>query len=121
MDAQLAQRPVNPDLLVRSRQDDRGVVLSVAGDVDLVTAEQFQAAFDHAMQLSPEILVVDLSEVRFFASICLRLLAEAHDRAGHGVVRLVAGASIARAIKIAGLHRTLPNYPTIEHALSART
>lgn len=115
MDASVDQRPVSPELAVRARRTADGVVLSVTGTVDLATAEQFQAAFDHALQQRHEVLVVDLTGVGFLSSVGLRLLLEAHEKAG--TMRVVPGETVHRAVEVAGLHQVLAIHPTVEDAL----
>jgi anti-sigma B factor antagonist len=115
MDPSVDQRPVGSDLAVRARRIGAGVVLSVTGEVDLATAEQFQAAFDHVAQQQHEVLVVDLTGVGFLSSVGLRLLLEAHEKAA--AMRVVASETVERAVEVAGLHQVLAIHPTVEDAL----
>jgi anti-anti-sigma factor len=115
MDASVDQRPVGSDLAVRVRGTVDAVVLSVTGEVDLATAEQFQAAFDHVLQQQHEVLVIDLTGVGFLSSVGLRLLLEAHEKAA--AMRVVPGETVGRAVEVAGLHQVLAIHPTVEDAL----
>lgn len=115
MDASVDQRPVGADLAVGTRRTGDGVVLSVTGEVDLATAEQFQAAFDHVVRQRHDVLVVDLTGVGFLSSVGLRLLLEAHEKAT--AMRVVPGDTVGRAVEVAGLHQVLTIHPTVEDAL----
>ena len=52
-------------------------VLAVGGEIDMVTAPQFEKAIDDVLADDPATLVIDLTEVTFLASEGLR------RRAGH--------------------------------------
>ena len=55
-------------------------VLAVGGEIDMVTAPQFEKAIDDVLADDPATLVIDLTEVTFLASEGLRLLATANKR-----------------------------------------
>lgn len=107
------------------RRDD-AVVVHVSGEVDSTTApvlrEQLTAAFaDAAADRVP--VVVDLTEVRFFASIGLSLLVEHHQLgARQGTpLRVVAPAgNMLRALRATTLDRVLELYAELPEALAAR-
>lgn len=54
----------------------QAVVLVVAGEIDLLTAPQFQEALTRALEDRPETLVVDLSKVEFMGSAGLAALVD---------------------------------------------
>ena len=47
-------------------------VLAVGGEIDMVTAPQFEKAIDDVLADDPATLVIDLTEVTFLASVGLR-------------------------------------------------
>ena len=110
------------DLLTTSVADRDGIiVLSVAGEVDLATAPDLQAALDSAVAEDPPALVVDLLEVTFLGSVGLQLLVSTQQRLGQQARFAVAaeGAATSRPIHLTGLHDLLGLYPTLEEALVA--
>lgn len=107
------------DLDVRVRQADGGVVLEVAGEVDLQSGGSFHAALEQAWSDRPAVLVVDLREVGFLGSIGLAHLLEANSVVGGGALRVVPSAAARRTIGVASLHPVLTMYETVENALAA--
>jgi anti-sigma B factor antagonist len=108
--------------LLTSVADRDGItVVSVAGEVDLATAPDLQAALDTALTEDPAALVVDLSEVTFLGSVGLQLLVSTQQRLRQGARFAVAadGAATSRPIHLTGLDELLKLYPTLEEALVA--
>ena len=111
-----------PTIDVRRVDHPNGVVLEVAGDLDLSNAPQLGAVFEHVLQSVPTVLVIDLSRVTFLGSAGLGLLIRAHEHMGAGEVRVAAPSSAARrAIEITALDQLLPLFPTVDDALSMNT
>ncbi len=98
-----------------------GVVVHVAGEVDLATAPQLVGELVELENQAPlpAWLVLDLTDVTFLASVGLSALVE-HDKRCRdaGVeLRVVAGNRIvARAITLTGLAETLRLFDTIDQA-----
>jgi anti-anti-sigma factor len=103
-------------LRVRLRRDERGVVLQVVGEVDLLTGDQFRDALEQAMENPPQVLVVDLTDVAFLCSLAWSLLISA---AHATVLRIVPGPVARRKIELVGLSGLLPMYTTVDAALDA--
>jgi anti-sigma B factor antagonist len=100
---------------------DGGVVLSLAGELDLYNAEEVRSALLEACAEEPEVVVVDLEEVRFIDSTALGVLIEARsrmtDRSGF---RLAApGLETRRALEVSGLDRHFVVHDTVAEALEA--
>lgn len=95
-------------------------VLTVYGEVDMVTAPLLTAAVDEVLAAAPPVLVVDLAAVEFLASAGLTaLVTMTQDRASRAVLRIVAsGRATVRPIQLTGLEQSLPLYPTVEAALA---
>ncbi|GAA1024730.1 STAS domain-containing protein [Amycolatopsis albidoflavus] len=106
----------------RVERDDRPpvAVLTVYGEVDMVTAPLLTAAVEEALAAAPPVLVVDLAAVEFLASAGLTaLVTMTQDRASRASLRIVAsGRATVRPIQLTGLERSLPLYPTVEAALA---
>src|SRR5215831_13095009 len=97
------------------------VVLTLAGELDLYNAEEVRGALLDACVDEPEVLVVDLEEVRFIDSTALGVLIEARSRmADRNGFRLAApGLETRRALEVSGLDRHFLVHDTVAEALEA--
>ena len=99
---------------------DGGVIISVAGAIDLLTADQLSDALSievprHAL------VVVDLTAVEFLSSSGLAALALAHRAAVEAdhELRLVAGNRVTlRPIQITGMADEIAVFTTVADAVS---
>ena len=104
---------------------DGAVVLSLGGELDLYNAEEVRGALLAACAGEPEVLVVDLEEVRFIDSTALGVLIEARSKvvAPDGSTqrfRLAApGLETRRALEVSGLDRHFLVHDTVAEALEA--
>jgi anti-anti-sigma factor len=102
-------------------EDRDGVsVVSVTGEIDLVTAPALEQALGTVIADDPTALVIDLSAVEFLGSVGLKILAATYEKLGKstefGVV--ARGPATRRPIHLTGLDKTFPLYPTLDDALS---
>ncbi|MBB4689520.1 STAS domain-containing protein [Amycolatopsis jiangsuensis] len=110
----------SPGELSIEREDrSPAVVLTVRGDIDVVTAPKVTAAVTEACTLGPPVLVLDLSAVDFLASAGLTALLSLCQGMPSGTsFRIVAaGRATVRPIELTGLAQSLPLYRTLETAL----
>jgi anti-sigma B factor antagonist len=100
---------------------DGALVVSLAGELDLYNADEVRSALLGASASEPDVLVVDLEEVRFIDSTALGVLIEAHSRmADHRAFRLAApGLETRRALEVSGLDRHFIVHDTVAEALEA--
>jgi anti-sigma B factor antagonist len=100
---------------------DGVAVISIGGEIDLSTAPAFEAAIAGALDDDPPVLVIELSGVRFMASVGLRILADAHERVSKSAqVAIVANnPATSRPIELTGLDKIISLYPTLDDALTA--
>ena len=100
---------------------DGGVVVSLAGELDLYNAEEVRDALLDACADAPDVLVVDLEQVRFIDSTALGVLIEARSRmADRSGFRLAApGLETRRALEVSGLDRHFVVHDTVAEALEA--
>lgn len=111
-------------LRLQRRVNDTGVVVHVAGELDLITAPGLvgELTTARAEARPPGPLVIDLTDVTFMASVGLGILIE-HDRLCRKVdveLRVVAGnRSIARTITLTGLDDALAVFATLPEALAS--
>ena len=88
-----------------SRPHPDTVVLAVRGEIDTLTAPVFTAATEELLTAPGEVLVMDLTEVRFLASSGLAVLISAAHRAEERGVRLqlvVTNRAVRRPLEITG-------------------
>ena len=96
-------------------------MVSVSGEIDLVTAPALEQAIGAVVEESPTALVIDLSAVEFLGSVGLKILAATFERLGKdtGVGVVARGPATRRPIHLTGLDKTFALYPTLDDALSA--
>ena len=96
-------------------------MVAVGGEIDLSTAPAFEAAVATALNEEPSVLVIDLSDVTFMASVGLRILVATQEELRTSVqVAVVANnAATSRPIEMTGLHEIITLYSTLDDALAA--
>ncbi|MGB3437166.1 MAG: STAS domain-containing protein [Actinophytocola sp.] len=101
-------------------QHGTAVVLRVAGELDLVTTPTLSEASLKALQSRPPVLVIDLTDVTFLASVGMSAIVAAHEAGGeHTAVRVVGGGrDTLRPIRVTGLDNLLSVYPDLSSALA---
>lgn len=110
-----------PDSITATVADHDGiVVLSIGGEIDLVTAPALEEAIGTVVVDNPSALIIDLSAVEFLGSVGLKILAATYEKLGDsaefGVV--ARGPATRRPIHLTGLDKTFPLYPTLDDALT---
>jgi anti-anti-sigma factor len=97
------------------------VVVAVAGEIDLLTSDEFASRLKDTMVSTNRIVVLDLSDVRFLGSAALSVLASSAAEAKTAGIdfRLVANERVVlRPLEIAGVSQTLTVYESIDSALN---
>jgi anti-anti-sigma factor len=87
-----------------------GVVLTVAGDVDLAAHARFQTGIEQCWDGSTDLLI-DCSGITFLDSMGLRVLVHALQRAttgGHTITLAAAGPPVLRVLELAGIKDLFP-------------
>jgi anti-anti-sigma factor len=98
------------------------VVLSVDGEVDIVTAPHLGRAICEALEKSATTLVIDLTGVTFLASVGMSVLVAAQEAADAMAVRFAVvadGVVTRRPIRLLGLDAVLALHPTRDDAVRA--
>lgn len=100
------------------RLADETRVVSVAGELDMYTAPEFERAL--ALNGSADSrVVVDLSGCTFIDSTGLGILVQANRHIGGNPLPIVAaGAEVLRAFEVSGLDRRFALHPSLESALN---
>ena len=113
--------------LMSWRREDRAdaVIITVAGDVDGLTASRLRTVIDAGFdRLDDRPLIVDLTAVRFFGSAGLRTLSESAEQAarepGFQPLRIVVDHNrpVVRPIEVTGLDAVLALYYDVDGALT---
>lgn len=105
---------------VGQHQLDQAVVLSVSGEIDMVSAPQLGEAIHTALAAGPSALIVDLSKVDFLASAGMTVLVTAQAEVAPPTRFAVVanGPATSRPIKLTGLDSVVSLYSTLDSALS---
>ncbi|MTD58413.1 anti-sigma factor antagonist [Amycolatopsis sp. RM579] len=95
-------------------------VLAVSGEIDMVTAPEFEEHLLNALRGKPGTLIVDLCDVDFLGSAGLSALVSAYRQAGDETkFRVVAKSSTTvRPLQLTGLDQQIPVFASREEALA---
>jgi anti-anti-sigma factor len=119
-----AEQPDSPGALTVTRERvGAAVVLHVHGEIDMVSTGLLDAELQAAEDVTdpPALVVLDLSDVLFLASMGLALLVAHHERcAEHGIALRVVAAhrQVLRPIEITGLDQKLALVRTVDEAVA---
>jgi anti-sigma B factor antagonist len=95
------------------------VVLTVAGEIDVSTADELEVAIDAVLNHRPPAFIIDLSDVEFLASVGLRLLFAANEQAEiPGRFAVVADSPVTRKpIQLTDLDKIFALFSTLDDAV----
>ena len=113
--------PTDPTAFaVGKQQVDQAVVLTVSGEVDMLSSPHLAEAIQTALATKPAALIVDLSKVGFLASAGMTVLVTAQaDATPPTKFAVVAnGSATSRPIKLMGIDSVLALYSSLDDALS---
>jgi anti-anti-sigma factor len=105
-------------LIVDIRTIPAPTLVTVAGEIDLLTAPQLR---DHLRPLPDDDLVLDISGVRLCAAAGLRMILDLQKRrarAGAQLVLAAPSAPVRRVLCLTGLDKTLPIAASVEDAIT---
>ncbi|KAB8196052.1 anti-sigma factor antagonist [Nonomuraea phyllanthi] len=111
-----------PDLSFATQRLPGVSVISVAGEVDVVTAGELDRHIRRSRRLPGEHVVIDLSEAHFLGSAGLRVLLNTHAfaRQHGGSLHLAApDPKLARIMELTQAHTVLHVHATVEDAVLA--
>ncbi|MFI9383422.1 STAS domain-containing protein [Kutzneria sp. NPDC052558] len=94
-------------------------VVRVDGEIDMVTAPALESQVAALLREKPRVLVIDLTDVRFFSSAGLAVLALAHRESDDTTeLRVVADdQAVLRPMELTGLTEDLEIRPSLTAAL----
>ena len=107
---------------ISARRVEQVLVISVAGSIDALTAEEFSGFLGVQVDRGQNQFVLDLDQVDFMSSAGLRgilhLLRESRVRGGD--LRLAAvRPGVTRTLEISGLLRIVDAYPAVNDAVAS--
>ncbi|QFZ18267.1 STAS domain-containing protein [Saccharothrix syringae] len=102
-----------------SRVAEGPTVVTARGELDIATVHRLREPLLDAIGDGRGSVVVDLTDVRFFASIGIEVLLVAHERTrtGGGELRIVTPRLVRRTLTSVGLGDVLELHDTLEEAL----
>ncbi|MEU5461159.1 STAS domain-containing protein [Streptomyces althioticus] len=105
---------------LRVHRDRDCTVLEFHGEIDIAAAAEITPHLDAATADQDARVVIDLTHITFFDLSGLRLLHRARHRLADGRLRLVCvHPPTLRMLRITGLTRLLPPWPSLDSALTA--
>jgi anti-anti-sigma factor len=105
---------------IQSERRQQTLVISLAGSVDALTADQAESFIGSQIDAGQEQIVLDLGQVDFMSSAGIRLLLQTlrMSRAIGGDLRLAAAQpGVERTLEISGLVRLFKLYPSVDEAV----
>lgn len=97
-------------------------VLSVAGEIDATTADQFEQQITAVLRRRPAAVIVDLGDAEFLASAGISALIRTYDARGTADYALVTDRPGARRpLEILGVGRVIDIYTTLAEAIDSLT
>lgn len=105
---------------VGKHQVDQAVVLTVSGEVDMLSSPRLAEAIATTLATKPAALIVDLTKVGFLASAGMTVLvtAQAEVEAPTKFAVVANGPATSRPIKLMGIDSVLALYSTLDGALN---
>ena len=95
-----------------------GVVIHLAGELDLYNADEIRSALVEAIGSGSRRVVIDMADVEFVDSTALGVLIEARSKVGADGLRLAAPQlETRRTLQVSGLDRHLSVHDSVDDAL----
>jgi anti-sigma B factor antagonist len=110
-----------PDLMaVTTYRAGDAEIVAFAGEIDMATGPQVQAAIQRGLAARPAVLVLDLTAVTFLSSTGLTALVLARQDAGEQIsLRVVAAhRAVLHPIELTGLDTEFAVFASLEQALA---
>jgi anti-anti-sigma factor len=108
------------DFAITESWVERVVVLSLTGELDMLTAPGVETAIASATSKEPSAVIVDLTKVRFLASAGMSVIVAAYlditPTAQFGIV--ADGVAVRRPLKLTGIDTLVTLFPTLADALA---
>lgn len=98
------------------------VVLTVSGEVDLLTADEFEAQLKSVLSPPNEVVILDMSGVKFFSSAGLSVLLASAESATSSDIdfRLVTTERVVlRPLEVTGVSGAFTVYDSVDEAIAS--
>jgi anti-anti-sigma factor len=97
-------------------------IISLAGELNTQTCPALSRALDERFQIQKDLTVLDLSEVVELTSTAQKIIFDSHrrslsEKSGKKIIFCHLSKDIERLVKITGLSKFIPVYPSTELAL----
>ena len=108
-------------MITHERALGNAVVLAAAGELDMVTAPQFEEHVGRVLERRPAALIVDLTRVDFLGSVGIGILMHAHNECGTAMAYAVVadGPATSRPMHLLAVDEVIDVYPTMTDATRA--
>ena len=108
-------------LITHERAVGNAVVLAAAGELDMVTAPQFEEHVGRVLERRPAALIVDLTRVDFLGSVGIGILMHAYNECGTEMAYAVVadGPATSRPMHLLAVDEVIDVYPTMTDATRA--
>ncbi|WP_367131843.1 STAS domain-containing protein [Saccharothrix sp. HUAS TT1] len=107
-----------PELTTETRGDV--TIVRATGDIDMSNSDELRDACADLLDAEVAVLVIDLSQVTFFASSGIAALGHIRTHnASRRPVHVVAGRSVRRSLEVTAMDKLLPLHDTVDEALAA--
>ena len=117
-----SRRAGSDTLLAAQRHLNGALVLAVSGELDLANVPSLRARLKTATETAKNLVVVDLSGLRYIDLSGINALLEARRtfaRGGRSIVLAAASPLVQRILEILGLERDLPVFLTVDTAVES--
>jgi anti-anti-sigma factor len=106
---------------VDERWHETTVIVSCAGEIDMLTAPILERGVEIALQRGPAAMIVDLTHVDFLASCGMGVLMTAHEACSPAVQFAVVAdsAMTSRPMRLIGLTDIIDVHATLDDALAS--
>jgi anti-sigma B factor antagonist len=107
-------------LTIEIRQEPDRIVLTLHGELDLLSAPRLQSEIESEAFDAAEVVVLDLDDVQFIDSAGLRVVLAAHERTAERGQRLAltpGSPQVQRLLSIAGVNGRLERIASADAAL----
>jgi anti-anti-sigma factor len=109
--------------IVETGKVDNALIVSVKGRMDVISAPEFEKAFDEWIDAGEFNFIVDFSNLEFISSAGIRsILVTAKKLEGRGGRVVLAGpkAAVKKVFEISGFYALIPIFETTDDALRER-
>jgi anti-sigma B factor antagonist len=111
-----------PDVRYRDTVINGVPVVATPAEIDITNADGLRVALFKAAATRPGTIVVDMTRTQFCDSSGLYTLIAAHKRAradDRELLLVLSGAAVLRVFAITGMDEVIPNFTSLDEALTA--